>query len=81
MIDELIRGFYYIHKGEEKTSCFIVDKSLVADYVNLAANAISAEYLESYVPCKLIGGHINCTSFAKNIQNGESCGLIKVIKK
>ena len=54
IVEGVIRGCYYSNKGEEITRCFIGENSLVADYVNLEANAFSSEYLQACTPCKLI---------------------------
>ena len=54
IVEGVIRGCYYNNKGEEITRCFIGENSLVADYVNLEANAFSSEYLQACTPCKLI---------------------------
>lgn len=54
IVEGIIRGCYYSNKGEEITRCFISENSLVADYVNLEADAFSSEYLQACTPCKLI---------------------------
>ncbi|WP_293939255.1 Crp/Fnr family transcriptional regulator [Sphingobacterium sp. UBA5996] len=50
----VIRGCYYNNKGEEITRCFISENSLVCDYVNFEANALSSEYLQAITDCSLI---------------------------
>jgi CRP-like cAMP-binding protein len=50
----VVRGCYYNNKGEEITRCFIAENSLVADYVNFEANAVSSEYLQACTNCRLL---------------------------
>lgn len=54
IVEGVIRGCYYTNKGEEITRCFITEKSLVADYINLEADTVSSEYLQACTPCKLL---------------------------
>ncbi len=54
IVEGVIRGYYYNNQGDEITRCFISENSLVADYVNFEAKAISSEYLQACTNCKLI---------------------------
>lgn len=54
VVEGVLRGCYYTHKGEEITRCFIGENSLVVDYVNFEANVVSSEYLQACTDCKLI---------------------------
>lgn len=54
IVDGVIRGCYYNNKGEEITRCFIMENSLVCDYVNFEANTSSSEYLQAVTDCSLI---------------------------
>jgi hypothetical protein len=53
IVDGVIRGCYYNNKGEEITRCFIIENSLVCDYVNFEANTSSSEYLQAVTNCSL----------------------------
>lgn len=54
IVEGIIRGGYYNNKGEEITRCFIMENSLVCDYVNFEANTSSSEYLQAATDCSLI---------------------------
>lgn len=54
IVNGVIRGCYYNNKGEEITRCFILENSLVCDYVNFEANTSSSEYLQAVTDCNLI---------------------------
>lgn len=54
LVAGVMRGCYFNNKGEEITRCFIPEKSLVADYINLEANTASSEYLQASTNCKLL---------------------------
>ena len=54
VVEGIFRGCYYNNKGEEITRCFIQEKSIMCDYVNFEANAISSDYLQACTDCKLI---------------------------
>ena len=54
IVEGIFRGCYYNNKGEEITRCFIQEKSIMCDYVNFEANAISSDYLQACTDCKLI---------------------------
>lgn len=54
VVEGVMRGCYYNHKGEEITRCFISENSLVVDYINFDLNASSSEYLQACTDCKLI---------------------------
>lgn len=54
IVDGVIRGCYYNNKGEEITRCFVMENSLVCDYVNFEANNASSEYLQAVTDCSLI---------------------------
>jgi CRP-like cAMP-binding protein len=54
IVDGVIRGCYYNNKGEEITRCFVIESSLVCDYVNFEANTSSSEYLQAVTNCSLI---------------------------
>lgn len=50
----VIRGCYYNKKGEEITRCFVLENSMVCDYLNFEANTPSSEYLQAVTNCSLI---------------------------
>ena len=50
----VFRGYYYNNKGEEITRCFIQENSIMCDYINFEANAISTDYLEACTDSRLI---------------------------
>tara|TARA_R110000868_G_scaffold2427_1_gene17969 strand:- start:418 stop:984 length:567 start_codon:yes stop_codon:yes gene_type:complete len=54
VIEGVFRGFYYNNKGEEITRCFIQENSIMCDYINLEANAISTDYLKACTDSRLI---------------------------
>lgn len=54
IIDGVIRGCYYDNKGLEITRCFIMENSVVCDYVNFEANTSSSEYLQAITDCSLV---------------------------
>ncbi|NDV41902.1 Crp/Fnr family transcriptional regulator [Flagellimonas sediminis] len=54
VVEGVFRGCYYNNKGEEITRCFIQENSIMCDYVNFEANAVSSEYLQSCTDSKLI---------------------------
>ena len=54
VLEGVLRGCYYSHKGEEITRCFIGENSLVVDYVNFEPETASSEYLQACTPCKLM---------------------------
>lgn len=54
IVDGVIRGCYYNAKGEDITRCFVIENSLVCDYVNFEANTLSSEYLHAVTNCRLI---------------------------
>ena len=54
VVEGIFRGCYYNNKGEEITRCFIQEKSIMCDYVNFEANAVSSDYLQACTDCKLI---------------------------
>ncbi len=54
IVGGVIRGCYYNNKGEEITRCFVMENSLVCDYVNFEANTSSTEYLQAATDCSLI---------------------------
>jgi CRP-like cAMP-binding protein len=54
VVEGVIRGCYYNNKGDEITRCFIMESSLVCDYVNFEANTSSSEYLQAITDCRLI---------------------------
>lgn len=54
VVEGVFRGCYYNNKGEEITRCFIQENSVMCDYVNFEANAVSSDYLQACTDCKLI---------------------------
>ena len=54
VIKGVFRGCYYNNKGEEITRCFIQENSIMCDYVNFEANAVSSDYLQACTNCELI---------------------------
>jgi len=54
VVEGVMRGYYYDHKGKEITRCFIAESNLVADYVNFEANVASLEYLQACTDCRLM---------------------------
>ncbi len=54
VLQGVLRGCYYNNKGEEITRCFISEDSLVVDYVNFEARAVSSDYLQACTDCTLL---------------------------
>ncbi|WP_209402929.1 Crp/Fnr family transcriptional regulator [Pseudozobellia sp. WGM2] len=54
VIEGVFRGCYYNYKGEDITRCFIQENSIMCDYVNFEANAVSSDYLQACTDSKLI---------------------------
>ncbi|SMG48080.1 Crp/Fnr family transcriptional regulator [Arenibacter troitsensis] len=54
VIKGVFRGCYYNNKGEEITRCFIQENSIMCDYVNFEANAVSLDYLQACTNSLLI---------------------------
>lgn len=54
VVEGVFRGCYYDNKGEEITRCFIQENSVMCDYVNFEANAVSSDYLQACTDCRLM---------------------------